>query len=68
MTKAVQQLLESFEILTEQEKHEAAAEFLRRSLRVAPAQVPDDTLIATADELFRELDARDSADAKPDNP
>ncbi len=65
MTKAVQQLLEVFETLTEPEKHEAAAELLRRSSHLAPVQIPEESLVAAADELFRELDARESADAQP---
>ena len=40
MTAAVQALLESFDALTESERHEAAAELLRR---VAPeAEMPDE--------------------------
>jgi hypothetical protein len=62
MTIAVQHLLASFDALTDAEKHEAAAEILRRA---APADLPDETFVELADELFRELDAREAADAKP---
>ena len=62
MTVAVQHLLASFEALTDTEKHEAAAEILRRT---APAELPDEAFVELADELFRDLDAREAADAKP---
>ena len=62
MTIAVKHLLDSFDALTETEKHEAAAEILRRA---APAELPDEAFVELADELFRELDTGEAADAKP---
>ena len=65
LTKAVQQLIATFDSLSEAEKQTAAAEVLRRVSRLAPAELPDESLVEAADELFRELDAREQADAKP---
>jgi predicted HAD superfamily phosphohydrolase len=63
MSTAVQALLDRFDALTEAERHEAAAEILRR---VAPmSELPDEALVSAADEVFRELDAREAADAAP---
>jgi hypothetical protein len=58
VTTAVQQLLQTFDALTEHEKQEAAAELLRRFLPGVSGELPDEALIEAADELFRELDAR----------
>ncbi len=64
MTTAVQILLDSFEALSEVERHEAAVELLRR---LAPTDdLSDEALVEAADELFRELDAREAADAGPE--
>ena len=64
MTTAVQTLLDSFDALSEVERHEAAVELLRRV--APPAKLPDEALVAAADEVFRELDAREAADARPE--
>jgi len=64
VTTAVQALLESFDARSEGERHEVAVELLRR---VAPAaELPDEALVVAADEVFRELDAREAADARPE--
>ncbi|MBI1902485.1 MAG: hypothetical protein HYS13_15390 [Planctomycetia bacterium] len=65
MTKAVHELLLSFDALTKVEKHEAAAEIMRRAAELAPPDVADDELTAVADDLFRDLDSREAADAGP---
>jgi hypothetical protein len=65
MTQAVQHIIETFEHLSDAEKQQAAAELLRRTLDLAPAQIPDESLVEAADELFRDLDAREAADAQP---
>jgi hypothetical protein len=64
VTAAVQQLLRAFDALTDAEKHQASAEVLRRIVQTAPPELPDETLIEAADGLFRELDAREEADAR----
>jgi hypothetical protein len=64
VTTDVRRLLVSFDALSETEKHEAAVEVLRRLQHVAKGAVPDEALVEAADELFRELDAREAADAQ----
>jgi hypothetical protein len=61
MTIAVQQLLTSFDALSEAEKQKAAAEVLRRVLRSVPGQFPEESFVAAAEELSLELDAREDA-------
>ena len=65
MTTAVRQLLDSFEALSDAEKQEAIAEVLRRSAQLAPGDLPEEALVAAAEELFLELDAREATDAQP---
>ena len=64
MTNGVQQFLNTFDALSDAEKSEAAAEVLRRVLRSAPADLPEDSLLA-AEELFLALDAREAQNAQP---
>ena len=63
MTTAVRQLLQAFDALTDAEKHQATAEILRRAAQSAPTELPEEALAEAADELFRELDEREAADA-----
>jgi hypothetical protein len=63
VTAAVRQLLETFHALSPSEKHEAAVELLRCVQQEPEGPVPDEALVEAADELFRELDAREAADA-----
>jgi hypothetical protein len=65
VTTAVQQLLNSFDALTDAEKQEAIAEVLRRAADLTPASLSDDELVEAAEELFLALDAREAADAQP---
>lgn len=65
MTASVQQLLNSFEALTDAEKQEAVAEVLRRSLQLGYPPLPEGALVAAAEELFLDLDVREAADAQP---
>ena len=65
MTTAVRQLLQSFDALSEAEKQEAVAEVLRRAARAVPPDLPEDALVAAAEELFLDLDSREDADAQP---
>jgi hypothetical protein len=50
---------------SETEKHEAAVELLHRVQQEALGGLPDQALLEAADELFRELDAREAAGARP---
>ena len=63
MTTAVQTLLDHFEALSEAERHEAVVEILRRVS--SPPALPDEALVAAADEVFRELDVREAAESLP---
>ena len=62
MTEAVKELLDAFDALPDAERHEAAAELLRRILKGEPGDVSDDALVAAAEELFLELDTREAGD------
>jgi hypothetical protein len=65
VTDAVQQLLDSFDGLSDSEKQEAAVEILRRVLPSVPPELPEEALVAAAEQLFLELDAREASDAGP---
>jgi len=60
---AVQALLDSFDDLSDVEQYEVAIEILRRAARPSTDEIPDEALIAVVDDLFRDLDAREAADA-----
>ena len=62
MTEAVQEWLHTFDALTHTEKQEAAVQLLRRVVEDESGDVPEDALVAAAEELFLELDAREAAD------
>ena len=63
MTKAVSELLEAFDALSQPERHQASVEVLRRSAHAASDELTDEELVATTDELFQELDSREVSDA-----
>jgi hypothetical protein len=56
---AVQQLLDSFDALSEAGKHRAAVEILRSVSPGVEADMPESALIQAADELFCALDAEE---------
>ncbi len=60
MTTAVKELLNTFDALTDQEKHEAATQLLRRVLVGESGDVTEDVLVFASEELFLELDAREA--------
>jgi hypothetical protein len=62
MTTSVRQLLESFDHLSEHERHEAAVEILRRATESDLPPLDDDALTEIAAMTFRELDEREAAD------
>lgn len=62
MTVAAKTILKSFDELPEREKQEVASAILRRTLRLDLPPLTDNDLVAQADELFRELDAREASD------
>jgi hypothetical protein len=64
MTVAVKQLLKSFDALSDEERQSAAAELLRKTLQEVPPDLSEDALVAAAEELFLELDAREAQDGQ----
>jgi hypothetical protein len=63
MTAAVRQLLDSFNALSDADKHLAAVEILRRFGGAIEGDVPEGALVEAADELFRALDAAEAGHA-----
>jgi hypothetical protein len=59
MSTASYHILESFDRLPESEQQQVAAEILRRTLKRDTPQLTDDDLVATAEEIFLELDRRE---------
>jgi hypothetical protein len=64
MTEAVEELLHAFDALTNAEKQEAAEQLLRRVVEEESGDVPEVALVAAAETLFLELDAREAADGQ----
>jgi len=60
MTRSVEELLVSFEKLPEAEKRELASEIIKRSLTLDLPELSDDSLLATADQIFLQLDKEES--------
>jgi hypothetical protein len=65
MTLATRRFLASFDALSLAEQQEAASELLRRVVRSEPEALPEDALLAAADDLFLQLDQREALDAQP---
>jgi hypothetical protein len=63
MTLAVQNLLDSFQSLSDAEKHDAVVEILKRANN--SGDVPETTLCEIADELFQAMDRSESEHAQP---
>jgi len=63
MTKSVKVLLESFDQLPDEAKREAASEIIRRSVHFNLPPLDDEALVEAADNLFLELDKRESKNA-----
>ena len=62
MNTVVENILYSFELLSEHEKIELASEILRRTAKSDFSPLTDDELIYLADEIFLELDKIESED------
>lgn len=60
MTNAAKQLIDSFEALPEEEKHEVLAQLLRRLMSTPYSSPTDDELTHVADLVFQEYDRRES--------
>lgn len=65
MTTAVREFLQTFETLTDAEKQVVTAQLLRRVVTTEAGDIPDEGLVAAAEDLFLELDAREEKDDRP---
>ena len=63
MSATVQQLLDTFDALPDAQKHQAGIEILRRFTGDAAADMPENDLVAMADELFGTLDNEEAGHA-----
>jgi hypothetical protein len=61
MSTTVRQILNSFEALSAEDKHEAALEILRRYPGSVDGDLPDSALTELADQLFQTLDTKEAA-------
>lgn len=66
VTLSAQQIIESFEHLSESEKQRVAYEILRRSAHLEIPPLTDDELVAAAEDLFLALDAKETNDGSTD--
>ena len=64
ISTTVEEFLKSFDLLPEVEKHKVAREILRRSLELRTVPLTDDELALNAEEVFLELDRRESEDGQ----
>jgi hypothetical protein len=64
VSTAAEELLKSFDLLPELEKHRVATEILRRSLELRTAPLTDEELASNAEQVFLELDRRESEDGQ----
>ena len=60
MTSSVQQLLHSFDLLPEADQRELAWAILRRTVNFDLPSLSDEELVLSAEELFLELDRRET--------
>ena len=62
MTQAARHLIESFEALPEPDKQSVVVEILRRAIPDHYSTLEDEDLLLAADQVFLELDRRESED------
>ena len=62
MTRAAKQIIESFESLPEPDRQSVVVEILRRAAADAYPALEDEDLVFAADQVFLELDRRESSD------
>jgi len=63
VTTQVRNILESFDLLPEDDKREAATEIIRRSQSLALSPLTDEQLIGTAEDAFLAIDRREAGNA-----
>jgi hypothetical protein len=61
MSTTVEEILDSFDHLSEPEKRELASEIIRRTVELDLLSLTDEELVMNAEALFLELDQRESA-------
>ena len=62
VTQDARTIIQSLELFSDANKREVATEIVRRSLRLDSPPLTDDELVLNAEELFLELDKRESKD------
>lgn len=60
MTKAAQQLIDSFEVLSEDEKHQVLVQLLRRLMDAPYPASSDEEMLHAADLVFQQYDQREA--------
>ena len=63
MSATARELLDSFDALPDADKHQVAVEILRQFTSSSGRDLPEDTLVGMADELFRTLDEEEAGNA-----
>ena len=61
MSATVEEILDSFDHLSESDKRELASEIIRRTIGFDLPPLTDEELVLNAEALFLELDQRESA-------
>lgn len=64
MSTAARNFIESFDKLPDAEKQEVASEILKRTINFDMPSLSDEDLVLSAEELFLELDRRETEDAQ----
>ena len=64
MTATVQRIIDSYDALPDNDRHQAAVEILRRFTGEAEGDLPENSLIQAAQELFLALDVEEASHAK----
>jgi hypothetical protein len=63
VTATARQLLDSFDALSDADKHQVAVEILRRFAGAVEGDLPESALVEAAGELFRTLDQDEAGHA-----
>ena len=63
MTTQVQNILRSFDLLPEADKHEFTSKIIQRSLELDAPALSDEQFVSLAEEIFQGLDESEADDA-----